>query len=369
MPLEAYRRGKWFWVRGRVEYNGAPITEYYRQSTGASDAAGAQDWVAAETERQRRRHVVGDEAERLTFATAVLEYKAKPVDAGYLHRILTLRPDLGDMPIDRITGKLIKNIGLEIYPDSATDSIWRQVVTPIRAVINNMHELGKGPPLRVKAFTENERILRDTKRGKQSRGKRGASDKAWIEAFCAHADVHNAAMVRLMFETGCRVDQAVSLQPRHLDLRGRKIWLKAQKGHPAQWVEISHAMMIELANLPPKQPKNRKTGEVHQARVFGYASRAGYRKRWKSICNAAGITYLRAHEAGRHGFGTELVVRQKLDPVTVAKFGRWKSPQLLLDTYGHAEEQEVSIRERFRTNSVQSETSDPVIPMKKKGEF
>lgn len=367
MPLEAYRRGKRFWVRGRVEDNGTPITEYYRESTGTSDEASAQDWIARETERQRRRHFNGEEAERLTFAMAVLEYKAKAVDAGYLHIILSERPDLGDMPLDKVTGKLIKNIGLEIYPHSATDTVWRQVVTPIRSVINNMHELGKGPHLRVKAFSEKERIDRDVQRGKQSRQKRRASDKEWIEAFCEHADIYNAALVRFMFETGSRIDQAISLEPRHLDLRNRKVWLKAQKGHAAQWIEISHAMMIELANLPPKRPRNRKTGETHPPRVFGYASRAGYRKRWSSICNAAGIDYLRAHEAGRHGFGTELMVRQKLDPVTVAKFGRWKSPQLVLSTYGHAEEAEGNIRERFRTKLVHDETASPVIELKKKG--
>lgn len=367
MPLEAYRRGKWFWVRGRVEYNGTPITEYYRESTGASDEAGAQDWIAIETERQRRRHVIGDEAERLTFSMAVLEYHAKAADAGYLHVILSNRPDLGDMPLDRITGKLIKNIGLELYPEAGTDSIWRQVVTPIRSVINNMHELGKGPHLRVKAFSEKERIDRDVKRGKQSRQKRRASDQNWIEAFCAFADVYNAALVRFMFETGSRIDQAISLEPRHVDLRHRRVWLKAQKGHAAQWVEISHAMMVDLANLPPKCPKNRKTGEVHAARVFGYASRGGYRKAWRSICKAAGIDYLRAHEAGRHGFGTELMVRQRLDPVTVAKFGRWKSPQLVLSTYGHAEEEEGSIRARFRTKPVHEESSATVIDMNAKG--
>jgi hypothetical protein len=40
MPLEPYPRGAVWWARGRVEYNGAPITEYYRCSTGASEESG-----------------------------------------------------------------------------------------------------------------------------------------------------------------------------------------------------------------------------------------------------------------------------------------------------------------------------------------
>jgi len=289
----------------------------------------------------------------VTFAMAILEYKAKPANARFLSYLLTQRPDIGGMPLDKITGKFIKNVGIELYPTASTDTVWRQVVGPVRAVINNMHELGQGSHLRVKAFTDIERIDRDLARGKQSRQKRGASNKAWIAAFCAHADPHNAALVRFMFETGTRIDQAISLEPSHLSLEQRNVWIKAQKGHPAQWIEISQDMALELANLPPKRPKSRKSGIMLSPRVFGYASRGGYRKRWLSICKDASIPYLRAHEAGRHGFGTELMVRQKLDPVTVAKFGRWKSPQLVLSTYGHAEEEEANIRERFRTKPAQ----------------
>ena len=48
MPLEPYPRGAVWWARGRVEYNGAPITEYYRCSTGASEEQGAWDWCRKE---------------------------------------------------------------------------------------------------------------------------------------------------------------------------------------------------------------------------------------------------------------------------------------------------------------------------------
>lgn len=298
---------------------------------------------------------------------AVLEYDAKPADARYLSKILTERPTVNNMPIDTITGAFIKRLGLELYPMAATDTIWRQVVTPMRAVINNMHELGKGPYIRVKSFKETERIDRDTQRDKQSRIARDASDKTWVEEFCAHADIYNAAMVRFMFETGSRIDQAISMEPKHLDLMNKRVWVKAQKGHPAQWVEISHSMMIELANLPPKCPHNRKLGYKLEPRVFGYGSTGGYRKAWKTICKKAGIKYLMAHEAGRHGFGTELLVRQGVDPVTVAEHGRWSSPKMLLETYVSAEASQADIRERFRTEQVQSAPEKLINHKKMKG--
>ena len=116
-------------------------------------------------------------------------------------------------------------------------------------------------------------------------------------------------------------------------------------------------MMDELLALPPKRPQNRKTGKFMKPRVFGYGSSAGYNTRWKTICKRAGIQYLSAHPAGRHGFFTELVVRQGVDPVTAAKAGRWSDPNLPMRIYAHAETDEADVRARFRTNHVQE---DPV---------
>ncbi len=369
MPLDVYLRGKIWWVKGRIEYDGLPITGYYRQSTGALTEQGAIQWAQAETDQRRRRYLLGEDAERVTFEMAILEYEAKPADAGYLHKILKERPDIGKMEVVSITGKFLKNLGLELYPMAATDTIWRQVVTPMRSVVNNMHELGKCPYLKVKAFTSKERVDQDTRRGKQSRIKRDASDKAWISAFCTHADPYNAALVKFMFETATRIDQAISLEPQDLDLQKKKVRIKAQKGHPEQWVEISHSMMIELANLPAKRPHNRKLDYKMEPRVFGYGSKGGYRKAWKSICKRAGIRYMSAHSAGRHGFGTELMVRQGVDPVTVAENGRWASVQMLFENYAHAEENEADIRERFRTNHVHRVESNQSNDMKMKGNF
>ena len=44
MPLEIYKRGRFYWVKGWVEYNGRPIAGPYRRSTKASTEEGARDW-------------------------------------------------------------------------------------------------------------------------------------------------------------------------------------------------------------------------------------------------------------------------------------------------------------------------------------
>ena len=103
MPLEIYRRGKFYHVRGRVEFNGRAITSYYRQSTGASSEAGARGWIKAEEDRQVRRHILGDEA-ALMFSDAVMIYPAKPKEAGFLIPVVQ---EIGNLKLTGMSGKLI----------------------------------------------------------------------------------------------------------------------------------------------------------------------------------------------------------------------------------------------------------------------
>ena len=353
MPLEIYKRGRFYWAKGWVEYNGRRIAGPYRRSTKASTEAGARDWITLETEFQIRRHVVGDEVSK-TFSDAILLYNASKDDA---ERLIPIVQEIGDMPLNAISGALLKGLGPKWKPMASTDTWWREIVTPASAVINNAHELIGTPLIRVKPYDRFERIAQDKRRGKRSRVERTPADREWIEAFCRVADPYNAALVRFMFETAARIDQAVSLEPDDLRPAENKVRVKAQKGHPESWITVSPQMMDELLALPPKRPKNRKTGKFMKPRVFGYGSSTGYNTRWKTICRRAGIQYLSAHPAGRHGFFTELVVRQGVDPVTAAKAGRWSDPNLPMRIYAHAETDEADVRARFRTNHVQE---DPV---------
>ena len=89
MPLEIYKRGRFYWAKGWVEYNGRRIAGPYRRSTKASTEAGARDWIALETEMQIRRHVVGDEISK-TFSDAILLYNASKEDAERLMELAQL---------------------------------------------------------------------------------------------------------------------------------------------------------------------------------------------------------------------------------------------------------------------------------------
>jgi integrase len=296
--------------------------------------------------------VVGDEPSK-TFSDAIMLYNASPKTAKQLIPIVE---EIGDMPLGAITGALLKDLGPKLKPLACTDTWWREIVTPARAVINNSHELTGTPLIRVKAYAKIERIAQDKLRGKPSRVERTPSDKDWVEAFCNAADPYNAALVRFMFETAARIDQAISIGPHDLRPAENLVRIKAQKAHEDRWISVSPQMMEEICALVPKRPKSSKTGKPLRPCVFGYASPAGYNSRWKTICKRAGIPYLSAHPAGRHGFFTELVVRQGVDPVTAAKAGRWSDPNLPMRIYAHAETDEADVRARFRTNHVQADT-------------
>lgn len=125
----------YFWAEGWVEYNGRPIAGPYRRSTKASTETGARDWRTRETEFQIRRYLIGDEV-NMTLADANMLYKASPVAAKQLIPIVE---EIGHLSLGAITGARLKSLGLKLKPKACTDTWWREIVTPARAVINNAY--------------------------------------------------------------------------------------------------------------------------------------------------------------------------------------------------------------------------------------
>ncbi|QQP52681.1 Hypothetical protein FKW44_004907 [Caligus rogercresseyi] len=193
MPLQIYKRGRFYWVKGWVEYNAGQSQAHTGEALRHSTEAGARDWVTLETELQIRRHVVGDEISK-TF---------------------------------------------------------------------QMRSCSTMPPKK----TLSDSFQLTTARQAEPR-ERTPADKEWIEAFCSAADPYNAALVRFMFETAARIDQAVSLEPHDLRPAENKVRVKAQKGHPESWITVSPEMMDELLALPPKRPRTARPVNSEAARFW-----------------------------------------------------------------------------------------------------
>ncbi|RUV98266.1 site-specific integrase [Mesorhizobium sp. M5C.F.Ca.IN.020.14.1.1] len=356
MPLDVYERNGWWWFKGRIDR--LPAGKYYRQSSGVPSSAPERDAQAAVLDFERReikRDLIGDER-ALIFADAVLLYPANPMEAGDLAKIL---PHLEDRAVASITPQEVRNLGAVLYPMGSTDTWQRHVVTPVRAVINNAHDLGKCPPIRIKAFSKPERLKQDRIRGKSSRIEKVPGSWEWLLAFRKKANRYQAAMAHFMFVTGARIGQAAELLPEDLDLQNARVWMPEAKGMEAQWVDIPMDLVVELANLRPRRPRKGPHGKTRakEARVFGYASKDGVYKAWKTACKRAGIPVIMPHAAGRHGFATEMLVRQKLDARTVAKAGRWADMALMQKTYTHDEDTKDKVQAALRTGRVQASSA------------
>lgn len=349
MPLELYRRGSVYWVRGRA----ADGDRYVRTSLGTSDPALAEAAQREIESAARKRRLLGRDApgveDELTFSAAVLAYEASPRDKAYLVPIVK---KIGRLKVKAITPAHVRRLARELLPDAATDTWQRQVLTPVRAVINNAHELGLCPPIRIRAFDRDERLKQDRLRGTESRVPKAPGSWPWLRAFMAAADPRDAALAFFMFTTGARLGQSTEMRrATDLDLSGGRVRLPAAKGHPAQWIEILPELVVLIANL--RRPRNRNAWGLVFYTAAGHAS-AIYR-RWRRACTAAGIAYIAPHAAGRHGFGTEMIVRQGLDPVTVAQAGRWASPIVPMKTYAHAEDTATKIRAALKAGQETAE--------------
>ncbi len=358
MPLELYQRGRVWWARGTIEYRGRKIGGYLRESTGTSDRSDAQRWVEEYEEATIRHSLFGAQASgppELTFADCICYYPAPPRDAERLLRVL---PEIGHLPVKSITPKMVRELAARLYPDCCVDTWLRNVIAPVRATINAAHdELGgdRVPPMKVRDFSPKERIDQDKLRGKKSRVPKTPGSWPWLLKFRTSANPRLSALAFLMFVTGARVTQAVTMHPReHLDLPNARVKIPGAKGHDDRWVEIPMELVIELANLEPQVPRGLpQTPE--NLRVFGYARRDSFRKAWEAAERAAGIEHLSPHAAGRHGFGQEMGVRQAVDEKAAEQVGGWSSTGVFKRTYNHAEDSAPKILAALRTGLVQAE--------------
>lgn len=361
MSLEPYQRGGQWWARGYVEDNGQRITGYIRESTGASTEAGAKRWAREREERERRRLHVGDEG-LFTFADAVMLYTvASPSDARRLAKVL---PHLAATPVREIAPAAVRELGPLLYPRGCADTWRRAVIAPVRAVINHAHDRGKCPPIKIKGYDEDARLAQDKKRGKVSRTERRPGSWEWLLRFREHASQRHAALALFLFTTGARLSQALAMHPEeHLDLQNGRVCVPGAKGSADRWLLVPPELIVELANLAPRVPRG-WSNEPENLRVFGWADRSGPYKGWTRACRLAGIERLMPHSAGRHGYGQEMNVRQRVDEKAAGAFGGWKDLELMRRTYTHAEGVEGKIHEAWRTGRVQAEQETGLLLMR-----
>jgi integrase len=281
----------------------------YRESSGTSEKRLAEDIAIKHEGRVRRAAVHGAEAV-LTFAEALNLYAQDGKDTRFT---IPLLDHFGKWKVSAITGPEIRKAAKILYPNAAPATWNRQVITPMRAIVNHAADAKRMQKISVTRF-------------KEERPQRPAGSKAWIDTFCKTAKKmdmpETAAIARFLFETAARVSEACRLTWDDVNLQLGTAYLAKTKTTPRK-VFLTRAMVIDLANIR----------SLHPTLVFAAANRSTVKKRVDKVITKAGLVRLTSHEFGRHGFATEMIVRNDVDVATTADHGGWKSRRLLMETY------------------------------------
>lgn len=276
-----------------------------RQSAKTGDKKAAQ-LAARELERAIWEGLA--DPRKLTFEEAALEYMQAGGDTRFLAPLIQ---HFQGWTLDSIKPGHVQDAARAIYP-TATPATWnRQGITPAQAVINFASERGECAPIRVRRY-------------EVQRKKRPAGNREWLDAFRAEAGPEVGALALFMFVTGARIKESASLRWEHIDHDKRRAWLAKTKTEPRECF-----LTPELADVLDALPR------VNE-RVFRW-SLSYLHRHWRAAVAAAGIAPLTPQEAGRRGFGTEMVVRRKVDPKTASELGGWASPRMLMEVYATAE--------------------------------
>jgi integrase len=304
MPHLFKRKGSENW-----HYDFTVDGKRYRPSAKTTDKRLAEDIAIKHEERVRRAVVHGEEA-IIMFPEAVAEYVNDGKDGRFLVPITNF---FRKWKVKDITGPEIRKAAKVLYPDAQPATWNRQVITPARAVVNHIADAKGWPKITVKRFKEDKK-------------RRPAGNQDWLKVFSATAKSldmpETAAMARFMFETATRISEACRLKWDDVDMQLGVAFLEKTKTTPRK-VFLTRAMVIELANIRSLYP----------TLVFGAANRSTAKKRFDKVIVKAGLNRLTSHEIGRHGFATEMIVRNGVDVATTADHGGWKSRRLLMETY------------------------------------
>lgn len=300
MPLKIYRRGAIWHYRGTV------AGRRLRGSTGTTDKDVAAR-IAAEHETTGWKCHLDGPAAVLTFAQAAMLYRASGKPTRFLERV---EDHWRDTLVKDISAGAIRQAAIDLYPNAGAATRNRQAIVPAQAIINHAAELELCPTIRVRRFPTEKKVRKPV-------------TLQWVQRFAAVASPHLGALAWCMFQTGARVSETLAVRWSDVDLAARAVRIGQSKTKSERLAHLPAESFAAIANLP----RDRE-------RVFLYSTRMAAHKAWRTAIKRAGIEILSFH-CCRHGFATSLL-RAKIDIVTVAKLGGWRTPRHVLETYGHA---------------------------------
>ena len=286
MPIKMYapgtRKGNRFWV-ARVFINGKR-----RESSTRETNEGRARRIAEGIERKLADGRGASKGIGALIESYIAARRPAKDDERYL---LNLKSYLGNRkPITQADAEEAARL---LYPGRSPATWNRQVFTPLSAVLRHYGEpvVLKRPRVKPPKHRAVSRAIRDT-----------LINTASGDLKC---------LLTIMFYTGARISEAISLTWERVDLQRRILQLDVTKTGEHGWRAMPEKLFLELANRGSKD-----------GRVLGWATRAGPRKALATLRKATGIAFT-PHMA-RHTFAT-LLVDEGANLKDVMAAGGWRS--------------------------------------------
>ena len=325
------------WRQGVAYAVGSVAGQRVRKSLGTRDEGQAEELRAQYEATLWKRHSYGEAAVR-TFEEAAVRYQEDDGESRFLVPLIRL---FRGRVLGSIAPGEVRAAGRRLYPGRSPATWNRQVIVPVRAVVNHAYGLGWCAPLKVENF-------------ETAKPRRIAVGRDWLDLFLAQADAddlpHVAAAVLFMWQNGPRISEVTRVMPEDFDAKARTIVLARTKEDEWEVRHLSRELAVRVANLPANAG----------IPLFGCRNRWGLGWRMKAVCRRAGIRFVPSHQAGRHSFATN-ALRMGAKPKQVMEAGGWKTARMVLEIYAHEEGAGRAIADLFDTNRAQSKTRKPKI--------
>jgi integrase len=278
-----------------------------RESTGLTKLADAKIF-AASLERQIRDALKSGETR--TFSDAIIAYVQHTGNRKYLNKINDI---MGKTPLEEIGQDVIDRAAREAYPGyrrgkkgklrvHSKATIRRQFYVPVAYVLHHAHDLKWIPYIRVKM-------------PKVTRPPPQWATKAWFSKLFEHSTERLKAICIFLAGTGCRISEALNLEPRDINILRCTAMVKTTKNGDPREVYLP-AFVIEAI-----------TPFLESSKVFPYKDRFEVNADLERTCAKAGIEYLSTHKVGSHTFATNLAQMKGMDAKALTLTGRWKDPK------------------------------------------
>lgn len=291
------KRGPYWYIRGKIAGRRREV------STGQTDLARAEKW-AAEYAAALHRDTVPDAADAVSFAHAAqafIHFKRPLLDDERL--ILALSSWFADRPLKSITHAHLVDAARALRPRGSNATRNRKVIGPAAAVLHYAADQGWCEYRRFKKFAVSRKSPRQP-----------VSD-ADMGRLMAATDGPHRLLLAILYETGLRISDALSLAWNDVDLTAGRVSVRISKTDDYASLPLSPSLVVMLANMPSRA-----------GRILPWTNRVSVYRWLRPLCRRLGIAYT-PHQS-RHALASALLAAGVPDKAA-ADYGVWRDPRSL----------------------------------------